>query len=132
MALIKRDALGDRLDLGDTLLASAWAFGSFIALGLHVAVLALAVGGHGVTTVALAVGGMSLAIPAGVLFIPAPAGAGIRDVVLILVLRPVLDPGRRSWSWSRRGCCCCWPTSPWPLVVQALGRKHRPPDAQDT
>jgi len=92
--LARRDPLGGRLDVRHTLRASAWAVGSFIALGLHVAVLALAVGGHGMTPVALAIGGMALAIPAGILFIPAPAGAGIRDVVLILVLRASLSAGQ--------------------------------------
>jgi hypothetical protein len=94
LLLVKREALGGRLDVAHTLRASAWAVGSFVALGLHIAVLTLAVGGRGMSTVLLAIGGMSMAIPAGILFIPAPAGAGIRDVVLILVLRPVLNPGQ--------------------------------------
>jgi hypothetical protein len=36
---------------------------------------------------------MALAIPLGVLFIPAPAGAGIRDVILVLVLSAPLGAG---------------------------------------
>jgi glycosyltransferase 2 family protein len=37
---------------------------------------------------------MALAISAGVLFIPAPAGAGLREVILVLVLRSALTPGQ--------------------------------------
>jgi glycosyltransferase 2 family protein len=30
----------------------------------------------------------------GILFIPSPAGAGIREVVLVLALAPILDSGQ--------------------------------------
>ena len=53
---------------------------------MHIAVLALAFGASTGTTVLLSIGGMALAVAGGVLFIPAPAGAGIRDVILALVL----------------------------------------------
>jgi hypothetical protein len=43
--------------------------------------------------VALCVGGMALAYAAGVLFIPAPAGVGPRDLVLGYVLVGVLTHG---------------------------------------
>jgi uncharacterized membrane protein YbhN (UPF0104 family) len=93
-ALIGRPPLGQRLHVRDTVRASAWALVSFVTLGLHVAVLALAIGGGGLSMVLLCVGGMGLAVAAGVLFIPAPAGAGVRDVVLTLVLTSKLDSGQ--------------------------------------
>ncbi|MDT4910769.1 MAG: glycosyltransferase 2 family protein, partial [Pseudonocardiales bacterium] len=71
-----------------------WALVSFVVLGLHVAILALAIGGGGFSTVLLCVGGMGLAVAAGVLFVPAPAGAGVRDVLLTLVLAARLDSGQ--------------------------------------
>jgi uncharacterized membrane protein YbhN (UPF0104 family) len=89
-ALLRREPLDQRLELRDSARASLWSAVSFLAQGLHVAILALAIGGGGVSTVVLCVGGMALAVSAGVLFIPAPAGAGVRDVVLSLVLRSVL------------------------------------------
>ncbi len=92
--LLRRRPMGERLDVRHTVRGSFWSVLSYLGLGLHVAVLALAVGGGGLTTVLLGVGGMALAVPAGVLFLPAPAGAGIRDVVLTLVLRAVLTSGQ--------------------------------------
>lgn len=89
-ALLRRERMGERLELRDSARASLWSAVSFLAQGLHVAILTLAIGGGGVSTVVLCIGGMALAVSAGVLFIPAPAGAGVRDVVLSLVLRSVL------------------------------------------
>jgi uncharacterized membrane protein YbhN (UPF0104 family) len=42
----------------------------------------------------LCIGAIALAVPLGILFIPAPAGAGIRDVVLVLVLTVILTSGQ--------------------------------------
>lgn len=90
-AMVHREPLGQRLHVRDSLRAAGWSGASFAAQGLHVAVLALAVGeGGGAHTVLLALGGMALAVCAGVLFIPAPAGAGVRDVILTLVLSTTL------------------------------------------
>ncbi|MCU1656877.1 MAG: hypothetical protein JWO57_1533 [Pseudonocardiales bacterium] len=92
--LIRREPLGQRLHVRDSLRASSWSIASFVALGGHVAILALAIGGGGLSTVLLSIGGMALAVSAGILFIPAPAGAGVRDVVLTLVLRATLTSGQ--------------------------------------
>ena len=48
----------------------------------------------GLSDYLLSIGAMALAVPLGVLFVPAPAGAGIRDVVLVLVLTEVLPSGK--------------------------------------
>jgi uncharacterized membrane protein YbhN (UPF0104 family) len=66
---------------------------SFVTLGLHVGVLVMAIDKPKLSTLVLCIGGMALAVCAGVLFIPAPAGAGVRDVILSLVLGGVLRPG---------------------------------------
>jgi uncharacterized membrane protein YbhN (UPF0104 family) len=92
--LLRRPPLGERLPLRSSLVASAWSLVSFAALGAHVAVIALAIGGGGTKTVLLSIGGMALAVSGGVLFIPAPAGAGIREVILTLVLRGTLTSGQ--------------------------------------
>lgn len=84
--LLRREPLGERLDLRSSLESAGWSLGSFVALGMHIAVLALAFGAPTGTTILLSIGGMSLAVAGGVLFIPAPAGAGIREVILALVL----------------------------------------------
>ena len=84
--LLRREPLGERLDARASLVAASWSLGSFVFLGLHVAVLALALGGDTGAVLLLSIGGMALAVAGGVLFIPAPAGAGVRDVILGLVL----------------------------------------------
>ena len=88
--LLHREPLGERLGARDTARATGWAALLFVAHGLHVAVLALAFGAPVGSTVLLSIGGMALAVAGGVLFIPAPAGAGVRDVILGLVLRSQL------------------------------------------
>ena len=93
-ALLHRPPLDERLPVRNTVRAAGWSVGSFIFQGLHIAILALTLGGGGFSTVLLCIGGMSLAVSAGVLFIPAPAGAGVRDVILTLVLRATLSGGQ--------------------------------------
>jgi glycosyltransferase 2 family protein len=93
-ALLHRPPLDERLPVRNTVRAAGWSAGSFILQGLHIAIMALTLGGGGFSTVLLCIGGMSLAVCAGVLFVPAPAGAGVRDVILTLVLRSTLSGGQ--------------------------------------
>ena len=67
---------------------------SWLLLGTHVYVLCAALGHAGLSAFALCVGGTALAISAGVLLIPVPAGAGLREVVLLLVLRSIMTNGQ--------------------------------------
>lgn len=90
----RQPVVTQRLPVGASARAACWALASYLATGAHVAVIALMVGGGGFATVLVCVAGIALAIPAGVLFIPAPAGAGIRDVVLGLVLHATLNSGQ--------------------------------------
>lgn len=94
LTVFRRKPLGVRLDAADTLWASGWAVFSWVGFGLHVAVLAAAVGHPSFGLVVLCIGGMALAVPAGVLFLPAPAGAGMRELVLGYVLVTVISPGQ--------------------------------------
>jgi uncharacterized membrane protein YbhN (UPF0104 family) len=93
-AVIHRPPLGDRLSTTHVLRATGWSVVSWIGLGAQVGVLCLAVGRPSLSHFVLSVGGMALAYSLGVLFVPAPAGAGVREVVLILVLGSVLSPGQ--------------------------------------
>jgi hypothetical protein len=43
---------------------------------------------------ALCIGGMGLAVSAGLMFLPAPAGAGMREIVLGFLLLTVLSSGQ--------------------------------------
>ncbi|MEP6796690.1 MAG: lysylphosphatidylglycerol synthase domain-containing protein [Lapillicoccus sp.] len=94
LRLVRRPPLGVQMTVGATLRASAWSVVSWVGLGVHLAVLASAVNGFTPSLLALGIGGMALAVTAGVLFIPSPAGAGLREVVLGFVLVAVMTSGQ--------------------------------------
>jgi len=72
-----------------------WATLSWLCYGVHVALLAGNLGAtQGGALLPLAVGGFALAWTVGFLVVLAPAGAGVREGVLVLVLAPVLDAPR--------------------------------------
>jgi glycosyltransferase 2 family protein len=66
--------------------AAGWQVLGWLLLGLHAYVLLLGLHVDAVRALPLAVGGFALAYCLGVLVIPAPAGAGIRDAALAVAL----------------------------------------------
>lgn len=93
LKLVRRQPFGVRMTVSATVRAAAWSCLSWLGLGLSVFVLAAAGHRAGVGLAALCIGGMGLAVSAGVLFIPAPAGAGMREIVLGYVLVAALTSG---------------------------------------
>ena len=93
-SLARRQPLRERLDAGAELRAALWSLASWLAYGVQVGILTLAVGHGVVSPLVLSTGAMALAMPLGILFLPAPAGAGVRDVVLALVLSSALSRGQ--------------------------------------
>jgi glycosyltransferase 2 family protein len=91
--LVGRAPLGERLPVSATLEAGAWSIASWLGLGLQVWILYAAAGHTTFSGWLLCTGGMALAVSAGILFIPAPAGAGLRELILVLVLKPDLGTG---------------------------------------
>jgi len=73
-------------------LAAGWMIGAWALFGLHLHLLVASTCGCA-PSVALDVGAFALAWVAGFLFVIAPAGAGVREGVLVLGLSPVLEPG---------------------------------------
>jgi glycosyltransferase 2 family protein len=71
--------------------ALTWAFASWILYGLQIWLLATRLGAPGGKTALLAVGGFAFAWSVGFLVVFAPAGAGVRDVLLVASLHPVLS-----------------------------------------
>lgn len=61
-----------------------------LLLGAQAAVLADGLGARGASALPLAVGGFTLATVAGLLALPVPAGAGVREAVLVATLTPIL------------------------------------------
>ncbi len=90
LRILRRQPLGVRLSAASTLRASGWAVLSWLGLGLHLAILAAAVGHFSWPTIALCIGGVGLAVSAGVIVVPAPAGVGMRELVLGYVLVTVM------------------------------------------
>ncbi len=85
-----REPLGIRLRASGLLASAGWMLAAWAVLGAHVAVLGGAFGDVGAREIVAATGGMALAWAAGIAFIPAPAGAGVRDAILVLTLAPLL------------------------------------------
>jgi uncharacterized membrane protein YbhN (UPF0104 family) len=94
LVLLRRPALHGEVAVRNELRASVWSLLSWMGLGLQVAILCAALGHGGTSTVVLCIGGMALAYVVGLLFLPAPAGAGVRDAVLIVLLRSTLPFGQ--------------------------------------
>ncbi|WP_300013424.1 lysylphosphatidylglycerol synthase domain-containing protein [Pseudonocardia sp.] len=87
---LRRTPLTVRPSWSGTCRAALWQTLSWILLGLHCYVLVAAVGAAGPRVVALAIGAFALAFCAGVLFLPSPAGAGVREFALAAGLAGVL------------------------------------------
>lgn len=85
-----RPPLGVRVSGRGLAVAIGWAVAAWVALGVHLTILLQAYDGVSVLTVAAATGGMALAWAAGIVFIPAPAGAGIRETLLVITLGPLV------------------------------------------
>jgi len=73
--------------------ALAWSCSSWVLYGLQIWLLATRLGAPAGRTALLATGGFAFAWSVGFLVVFAPAGAGVRDVLLIAVLGPVLGVG---------------------------------------
>jgi len=93
MRLMRRESQAHRVD-GRALFESvAWSAAMWLLFGAHVWVLAASLGASGAVVPVLSVGAYAAAWVVGFLFVFAPAGAGPREVVLVLALSPVLPQG---------------------------------------
>jgi glycosyltransferase 2 family protein len=68
-----------------------WSVASWLAFGLHIWLLVAAVGSPGPAQLLPSVSGYALAWLAGFVAVIAPAGAGVRELVLALALGPVVQ-----------------------------------------
>jgi glycosyltransferase 2 family protein len=91
LRLVRQPGLESPLTAKTVVGSLAWAFGSWICYGLQVWILAVRLGATPGITAAVAVGGFAFAWSAGFVVVFAPAGAGVRDVLLLLMLRRVLS-----------------------------------------
>lgn len=86
LARLGRAPVTERLGIRASLRAAGWAALSFVFLGAHVFFLVWPLSDQHASTFPLALGAISLAVCIGVLAIPVPAGVGVRDAVIVLVL----------------------------------------------
>jgi uncharacterized membrane protein YbhN (UPF0104 family) len=70
-----------------------WSFASWLCYGLQIWVLAIQLGAPEGRALPLAIGAFAFAWSAGFVVILAPAGAGVRDVIMIAMLHPPLTLG---------------------------------------
>ena len=71
--------------------ASAWTLVFWLVFGLHVWVLAVGLDADPLVALPVAIGGFALAFSVGPLLVVLPAGAGVREAVLVVLLATVLD-----------------------------------------
>ncbi|MCW2524312.1 MAG: hypothetical protein JWO63_2647 [Frankiales bacterium] len=90
LKLVHRPALRLRITPARMAAATAWGPATWVLLGVHILVISRALGASGLSSIAAAIGGIGLAFAAGLIFIPAPAGAGVREAVLVAALSPQL------------------------------------------
>jgi len=91
---MRREPVHVQMTYGATTAAAGWSTLSWVGFGTHLAVLAAAVSEPSLGLLTLCIGGMALAVSAGLLFLPAPAGAGMREIVLGYVLVASLTSGQ--------------------------------------
>lgn len=70
-----------------------WSFASWICYGLQLWILMIRVGGHADTSLPLAIGAFAFSWCAGFLVILAPAGAAVREAVMVGILGSAVGTG---------------------------------------
>jgi len=88
LRVLRRPPLPVALDGGDVAAVAGLSVVNHVATGTLVWLLAEDVGAGGGALLAAAIGGHALASACGLLAIPVPAGAGVREAVLVAVLTP--------------------------------------------
>jgi glycosyltransferase 2 family protein len=93
LRLARRPALEQRLTGRVLASALAWSFAAWLCNGLQIWLLAVRLGAPLSTGAVLSVGGYAFAWSVGFLVIFAPAGVGVREVLLVTALSPAVGTG---------------------------------------
>ena len=96
LRLTRRPAMEQPLSGRAILAATLWAVLSWVLFGIHIWLMAVRLGAPGGRTAFLAIGGFAFAWCIGFLVVFAPAGAGVREVILVAALSPVLSIGKAT------------------------------------
>jgi glycosyltransferase 2 family protein len=89
--LLRRPGLEAPLSGRDMTRGVGWAIAFWIVYGGHVWVLAVGLGADPWRTLPVAIGGFAIAFSLGPLLVVLPAGAGVREAVMVLLLHSVLS-----------------------------------------
>lgn len=76
--------------------ALGWGFVAWACFGLQIWVLAIRLGAPPASGLLLSIGGYAFAWAVGLVVVIAPGGLGIRDVLLVTILTPVIGSGNAS------------------------------------
>jgi hypothetical protein len=90
LRLWRKGPLPRPLSWSGVLSAAGWLVGTWTFFGLQLWLLANALGAPGAGGLARCIGGFALAMAAGVLFVVAPSGTGVREIVIVAALAPVM------------------------------------------
>ena len=93
LRIARKPQLTKPLSARGVLSACGWLAATWLLFGIQLWLLANALGAPGLSGVARCVGGFALAMAAGVVFILAPSGAGMREVLIVAALLPVMPAG---------------------------------------
>jgi len=88
--ILRRPPLPKRPTGRGIAVAAAWQAGVWLFFGLHAWLLLIGLGAPPLRALAVAIGGYSLAYSLGMLAIPVPAGAGVRDIALVAAFSAVV------------------------------------------
>jgi glycosyltransferase 2 family protein len=90
LRLARQSPLEQPLTGGALAKAMGWSFATWICYGLQIWILATRLGAPAGKTALVAIGGFAFAWSVGFIVVFAPAGAGVRDVLLLVLLGSVL------------------------------------------
>lgn len=91
--LVRREPPTETLSLPGLYRTLGWCGVSWVFFGLHLGLVVRGLGATGLTVWPLAIGSFALAWAAGFLVVFVPAGAGVREAVLVLSFASVLPAG---------------------------------------
>ncbi|HEX8766737.1 MAG TPA: lysylphosphatidylglycerol synthase transmembrane domain-containing protein [Jatrophihabitans sp.] len=94
LRVMRKGPLPKALSWRGVLTACGWLASTWVLFGLHLWLLANALGAPGLSGITRCIGGFALAMAAGVVFVFAPSGAGVREALIVAALAPVMTPGQ--------------------------------------
>lgn len=104
LRLVRRPGLDEPLSGRDVARGVGWALVFWLVYGGHVWLLAVGLGAEPVQALPVAIGGFAIAFSLGPLLVVLPAGAGVREAVLVVLLASVLTtPEATAVALTSRG-----------------------------